>query len=171
MLDHQLTEDISRAQIIQAGCNPLVSWGRLARIQCFQVSWMIWALEISSVKLMVQHQCWIFFQTQQLCISPVSSHYVIISFNVVSPLLALTGNSQYLNIGRGVMYHPAGQKISHIQTGSLALRQWPHSYMWHSPLQSWHPWFHLFTIYFHPTFPSSTHVLAWPVPPAPGKKV
>ena len=61
---------------------------------------------------MVQHWCLnYYFWTQKLHITPSQSQYVIISFIAVSPLLALTGDSQYFKLEGGVLYHPSSGQI------------------------------------------------------------
>jgi len=75
------------------------------------------------------------FQTQQLHMPGISDH-LIIYIIMVSPLLTLTGDSQYFTLGGGVLYHPSsgwvsiavGQDPSHLDNDVT-------QYMHHSPLK------------------------------------
>ena len=64
---------------------------------------MIWGSRdgLAFSQLMVQCWCLNFFRTLQLCILSIGSNYVVIPFIMVSPLMALTGDSQYLKLGGG----------------------------------------------------------------------
>ena len=65
--------------------------------------------------LMVQCWCLIFFQTLLLCLALIRTHDII---TLVLPytLAGLIGDSQYLKLGGGVLYHTSSGWVS------LALR-------------------------------------------------